>query len=29
MTDLQLNTRKQAYLFNGLKSFLEQMKSGK
>ena len=25
MTDLQLNTRKQAYLFNGLKSFLEQI----
>ena len=25
MTNLQLNTRKQAYLFNGLKSFLEQI----
>ena len=25
MTDLQLNTRKKAYLFNGLKSFLEQI----
>jgi len=25
MTDLQLNTRKQAYLYNGLKSFLEQI----
>ncbi len=25
MTDLQLNTRKQSYLFNGLKSFLEQI----
>ena len=25
MTDLQLNTRRQAYLFNGLKSFLEQI----
>ena len=25
MTELQLNTRKQAYLFNGLKSFLEQI----
>ena len=25
MTDMQLNTRKQAYLFNGLKSFLEQI----
>ncbi len=25
MTDLQLSTRKQAYLFNGLKSFLEQI----
>ena len=25
MNDLQLNTRKQAYLFNGLKSFLEQI----
>ena len=25
MTGLQLNTRKQAYLFNGLKSFLEQI----
>ena len=25
MTDLQLNTRKQAYLFNGLKSVLEQI----
>ena len=25
MTDLQLNTRKQTYLFNGLKSFLEQI----
>ena len=25
MTDLQLNTRKQSYFFNGLKSFLEQI----
>ena len=25
MTDLQLNTRKQSYMFNGLKSFLEQI----
>ena len=25
MTDLQLNTRKQSFLFNGLKSFLEQI----
>ncbi len=25
MTDLQLNTRKKAYMFNGLKSFLEQI----
>ena len=25
MTELQLNTRKKAYLFNGLKSFLEQI----
>ena len=25
MTNLQLNTRKQAYLFNGMKSFLEQI----
>ena len=25
MTDLQLGTRRQAYLFNGLKSFLEQI----
>lgn len=25
MTDLQLNTRKQSYLFNGLKNFIEQI----
>ena len=25
MTDLQLNTRRQSYMFNGLKSFLEQI----
>ena len=25
MTDLQMNTRKQSYMFNGLKSFLEQI----
>jgi len=25
MTDLQLNTRKQSYMFNGLKTFLEQI----